>query len=99
MSRVLSYAAPSCPEPSFTGRPVVALLSSPHSRKLNPNGVWHGQDGWAFGQSMSGHLKKDGGVLVRSEESFDGFIVRLFAGPMRRALASSLEKGVRAKGE
>jgi len=40
--------------------------------------------------------EQDGGVLVRSEESFDGFIVRLFAGSMRRTLASSLEKGVRA---
>jgi hypothetical protein len=37
-----------------------------------------------------------GGVLVRTEESFEGLIVRLFSGPMRRMLASSLEKGVNA---
>jgi hypothetical protein len=30
------------------------------------------------------------GVLVRTEKSFNGLIVRLFAGPMRRTLASSL---------
>jgi hypothetical protein len=40
--------------------------------------------------------EQDGSVLVRSEESFDGLIVRLFAGLMRRTLASSLQKGVRA---
>ncbi len=39
---------------------------------------------------------REGGVLVRTEESFDGFIVRLFARSMRRMLAASLEKGVNA---
>ena len=37
-----------------------------------------------------------GGVLVRTEESFDGLVVRLFSGPMRRMIASSLEKSVNA---
>lgn len=37
-----------------------------------------------------------GGVLVRTEESFDGLIVRLFARPMRRMLASSLQNGLNA---
>ena len=36
------------------------------------------------------------GVLVRTEESFDGLIVRLFSGAMRRMLASSLEKSLSA---
>ena len=40
--------------------------------------------------------ENEGGVLVRTEESFDGLIVRLFAGPMRRMLASSLEKSLNA---
>jgi hypothetical protein len=40
--------------------------------------------------------EQDGGVLVRTEESFDGLLVRLFATPMRRMLASTLEKGVNA---
>lgn len=44
---------------------------------------------WTFTQ-------KDGGVLVRAEESFEGLVVRLFAGPMRRMLASSLQKGLNA---
>lgn len=39
---------------------------------------------------------QEGGVLVRTEESFDGLVVRLFAAPMRRMLASSLEKGLGA---
>jgi hypothetical protein len=42
---------------------------------------------WTFAEQA-------GGVLVRTEESFDGLIVRLFSGPMRRMLASSLEKGL-----
>jgi len=45
--------------------------------------------GWTF-------TEQAGGVLVRTEESFEGLIVRLFSGPMRRMLASSLEKGVNA---
>jgi len=40
--------------------------------------------------------EQEGGVLARTEESFDGLVVRLFAGPMRGMLASSLEKGVNA---
>lgn len=36
------------------------------------------------------------GTLVRTEESFEGLIVRLLAGPMQRMLASSLEKGLAA---
>ncbi len=36
------------------------------------------------------------GTRVRTEESFDGLLVRLFAGPMRRMLAASLNKGVAA---
>ncbi len=36
------------------------------------------------------------GTRVRTEESFDGLLVRLFAGPMRRMLATSLAKGVAA---
>ncbi|MGD0873100.1 MAG: SRPBCC family protein [Bryobacteraceae bacterium] len=44
---------------------------------------------WTFAEQQ-------GGVLVRTEESFDGLVVRLFAGPMRRMLASSLEKGLHA---
>jgi hypothetical protein len=44
---------------------------------------------WTFQQT-------DKGVLVRTEESFEGILVRLLAGPMRRMLRSSLEKGVQA---
>jgi hypothetical protein len=33
-------------------------------------------------------------VLVRTEESFDGLVVRLFSGPMRRMFASWLQKGL-----
>lgn len=39
---------------------------------------------------------QDDGVLVRTEESFDGLIVRLFTGPMQRMLVSSLEKSLDA---
>jgi hypothetical protein len=38
----------------------------------------------------------DNGVIVRTEESFDGILVRLLAGPMRKMLASSLEKSIQA---
>lgn len=40
--------------------------------------------------------EQEGGVLVRTEESFDGLLVWLFRGPMRRMLASSLEKALGA---
>lgn len=36
------------------------------------------------------------GILVRTEESFDGLLVRLFAKSMQRMLASSLAKGLAA---
>jgi hypothetical protein len=39
---------------------------------------------------------QDEGVCVRTEESFDGLIVRLLAGPMQRMLATSLEEGLSA---
>ena len=42
---------------------------------------------WTFQQT-------DKVVLVRTEESFEGLLVKLFGGPMRRLLRSSLEKGV-----
>lgn len=34
------------------------------------------------------------GTLVRTEESFGGLLVRVFAGPMRRMLTESLENGL-----
>lgn len=40
--------------------------------------------------------EQEGGVLVRTEESFEGLVVTLFAGPMRRTLASSLQNGLNA---
>jgi hypothetical protein len=40
--------------------------------------------------------EQETGVLVRTEESFDGLVVRLFAGPMRRTLASSLQNFLNA---
>ena len=36
------------------------------------------------------------GVLARTEESFEGPLVRLVAGPMRRVLATSVEQGLQA---
>ena len=36
------------------------------------------------------------GILVRTEESFDGVLARLFAKSMRRMLVSSLAKGLEA---
>lgn len=45
---------------------------------------------WDFADSEAG------GTLVRTEESFEGILARLLAGPMRRILESSLEKGVEA---
>ncbi|HLI85223.1 MAG TPA: SRPBCC family protein [Bryobacteraceae bacterium] len=37
---------------------------------------------------------QDGGVWVRSEESFQGLIAVLFGGAMRRRLGSALQRGV-----
>lgn len=34
------------------------------------------------------------GTRIRTEESFDGVLVRILAGPMRRMLAASLDKGL-----
>lgn len=39
---------------------------------------------------------ENGGTLVRTEESFDGLLAKLFAGPMRRMLEGALERGVAA---
>lgn len=39
---------------------------------------------------------REDGVRVRTQESFDGWLVRLLAGPMRRMLASSLERSLAA---
>lgn len=36
------------------------------------------------------------GTRLRTEESFDGWLVRVLAGPMQRMLAASLEKGLTA---
>ena len=40
--------------------------------------------------------EQDGDVRVRTEESLDGLLVRLFARSMRKMLASSLKKGLKA---
>lgn len=40
--------------------------------------------------------KKDEGTHVHTEESFDGFIVRLFPGLMKKMLAKALDQGVTA---
>lgn len=39
---------------------------------------------------------EDGGTRVRTEESFDGILARVFAGPMRRMLNGALEQGLMA---
>lgn len=39
---------------------------------------------------------REEGTFARTAESFEGLIVRLLAAPMRRMLASSLEKGLAA---
>jgi hypothetical protein len=39
---------------------------------------------------------QDDGVRVRTEESFEGLLARLFARSMRRMLAASLDKGLNA---
>ncbi|MGD1046657.1 MAG: SRPBCC domain-containing protein [Bacteroidota bacterium] len=44
---------------------------------------------WTFQQT-------DKGVLVQTEESFEGLLVRFLSGPMRRMLRSSLQKDVQA---
>jgi hypothetical protein len=38
--------------------------------------------------------KRGDNVLVRTEESFDGLLVRIFARSMQKMLASSLDKGL-----
>ena len=37
----------------------------------------------------------NGATLVRTEESFDGVVARLFRGPLRKTLARSLDGGLR----
>jgi len=37
---------------------------------------------------------RDGGAFVRTEESFDGLLARLFRGPLRRALDEGLQSGL-----
>ncbi|MEX2401193.1 MAG: SRPBCC family protein [Rhodothermales bacterium] len=44
---------------------------------------------WSF-------ASKDGGTLVRTEESFEGLIARVLSGPMQRMLEDALQKGVAA---
>ena len=38
---------------------------------------------------------RDGATLVRTEESYDGLVARLFRGRLQKALESSLEAGLR----
>lgn len=38
---------------------------------------------------------RDGRTFVRTEESFDGLVARLFGGPVQKALDSGLEDGLR----
>ena len=38
---------------------------------------------------------RDGATLVRTEESFEGVVARLFRRPLRRTLAGALESGLR----
>lgn len=40
--------------------------------------------------------EKDGGTLVHTKESFEGVIVRLFRGPMKRMLDQALDQAVTA---
>ncbi len=44
---------------------------------------------WTFDESVEE-------TRVRTEESFEGWLVRLFPGPLKRTLRSSLEKGLAA---
>jgi hypothetical protein len=44
---------------------------------------------WSFDE-------QEDGVLARTEESFDGLLVRLFRGPLQRMLESSLNRGMAA---
>lgn len=38
---------------------------------------------------------RDGGTLVRTEESYDGLLARVLSGPVRKMLKSSLDGGLR----
>jgi uncharacterized protein YndB with AHSA1/START domain len=40
--------------------------------------------------------EQEGGVWVKTEESFEGFVAVLFAGAVRRALGSTLQNGLTA---
>jgi hypothetical protein len=75
------------------GAPISSVL-----QEVKPKGrvTWTGRTLGIRAVHVWTNQETDNGVLVRTEESFDGLLVRLLAGPLRRMLASSLEKGVQA---
>ena len=58
--------------------------------------AWTGKTMGIHASHLWTFTEKDGGVVVRTEESFDGLIVKLFASPMKRMLVSALEKNLKA---
>lgn len=76
------------------GTPITSTL-----REVEPNRRigWTGRAPLGIRAVHTWSFEPEGeGTRVRTEESFGVLIVRLVAGPMRRLLAGSLEKGVAA---
>ncbi len=66
-------------------------------RRVEPPSViaWTGK---TFGMSAIHVYRleaRDGGTLVRTEESFDGWLARLLRGRMKKTLQDALESGLR----
>ncbi len=58
--------------------------------------VWSGRSFGIRAIHVWEFVEKDGATLVHTRESFEGLIVRLFRGTMKRILDNALQKGITA---
>ena len=93
----LDMEGPLAPGTEFRWKAGGAAITS-ELQEVEPKGriVWTGKilgiraiHVWTFEE-------QEDSVLVRTEESFEGVLARLFAGSLRRMLATSLAKGLEA---
>lgn len=73
------------------GAPIVSVLREVVPRQML---AWTGRSVGIRAVHVWTLSEHQTGVTVRTEESFSGLLVRVFAGPMRKMLAASLERGL-----
>jgi hypothetical protein len=94
--KAISIAGDVTPGTNFTWKAGPASIASTIQRVERPWLIaWTGK---AFGMSAIHVFRldaRDGGTVVRTEESFEGWLARLLRGQMRKTLQNSLDSGLR----